>query len=359
MESGRGKNRNTDNKEDWISNAFGNASNEDIAWMCSINGGIHKKHIINEKLAWNIIDKAGLDDKAGLGRRRHYKRKQKCKYIIHVCTVCAVIAVLLVILSLNGVFDRDEILYYKYKAYPDDSMSMAGSITKQNIMENYRLSKEVREADGLRFPEVDEEMLDYTMYAVAAEYCVENNLSIDGYRIIGSYKVEEYKGEFLLLCDMMLGYYDINRNEHSFTGFNVIVYPNTQKSNEKFLAGTYIHHVKDSLTSREDSPVYRDIVMNLQSSEEGYFVKVEDRRGLNQPGCGNFFIEVFDGYEPSITTNFYINQELKEDKVYLFDRSVTCSNLIFEMEFKNGKLIMRYCREGEDIDSKEYMEMEE
>jgi hypothetical protein len=35
-----------------------------------------------------------------------------------------------------------------------------------------------------------------------------------------------------------------------------------------------IGHINDSLTSREDSPVYRDIVINLQPSEEGYFVTV-------------------------------------------------------------------------------------
>ncbi len=127
---------------------------------------------------------------------------------------------------------------------------------------------------------------------------------------------------------------------------------------ERPLAGTYIHHVNDILTSREDSPVYRDIVINLQPSEEGYFVTAEDRRGLKEPGCGNFFFEVFAGYEPSITTSFYIKHELEENKVYLFDRNVTGSNLIFEMEFKNEKLIMRYCREGEDINNRDYMEME-
>ena len=119
-----------------------------------------------------------------------------------------------------------------------------------------------------------------------------------------------------------------------------------------------IGHINDILTSREDSPVYRDIVINLQPSEEGYFVTAEDRRGLKEPGCGNFFFEVFAGYEPSITTSFYIKHELEENKVYLFDRNVTGSNLIFEMEFKNEKLIMRYCREGEDINNRDYMEME-
>ena len=39
-------------------------------------------------------------------------------------------------------------------------------------------------------------MLDYTIYAVSAEYCVKNNLVIDSYRITDSYKAEEYKGEF-------------------------------------------------------------------------------------------------------------------------------------------------------------------
>lgn len=318
-----------------------------------------KNQIINEKLAWNVIDKAGSTDEAGLERHRQFKRKQICKNIMHICIVCAVFVVLLVILNLNGVFDRDEILYYKYRAYNNDSISRSFNTTNQNIIENFKLNKEIREADGLGFPDVDEKILDYTMYAVAAEYCVKHNLAVDGYRITESYKVKEVKGEFLLLCNMVLGYYDINKNEHGYSGFNIVVYPNTHKSSEREIAGTYIHHVSDSLMSREDSPVYRDIVINMQPSEEGYFVTVEDRRGLKQPGCGNFFIEVIDGYEPSITTNFYINQELKENKVYLFDRSVTGSNLIFEMEFKNEKLIMRYCREGEDIESRDYMEMKE
>lgn len=357
MKSGKRKTRGTDNQEDWLGDIFGCTSDEDAAWLCSINGGIHKNQIINERLAWNVIDKAGLADEAELERRRQFKRKQKVKHIIHICTICAAFAVFLIILSLSGVFDRDEILYYKYRAYNNDLITRPNT-TKQNIIENFRPGKEIMPVDGRGFPDVDEEMLDYTMYAVAAEYCVKNNLAIDNYRITDSYKVKEYKGEFLLLCDMLLGYYDINKNEHGSSGFSVVVYPGTHKSSERYLAGTYIHHVNDSLTSREDSPVYRDIVINLQPSEEGYFVTVEDRRGLKEPGCGNFLFEVFDGYEPSVTTSFYINHELEEDKVYLFDRSVTGSNLIFEIKFKNEKLIMRYCREGEDINNRDYMEME-
>lgn len=296
-----------------------------------------------------------LANETRLEESRQFIRKQEFKHRIHVFTV---FAILLIILNLSGVFDRDEILYYKYRAYNNDLISRP-DITNQDIMENFRLDNEIIPAEERGFPEVDEDMLDYTMYAVAAEYCVENNLALDGYRITESYKAEEYRGEFLLLCDMLLGYYDINKNEHGFSGFSVVVYPCTYKSSERYLAGTYIHNVNDSLTSREDSPVYRDIVINLQpSEEEGYFVTVEDRRGLKEPGCGNFFYEVFDGYEPSITTSFYINHELEENKVYLFGRSVTGSNLIFEMEFKNEKLIMRYCHEGEDINNRDYMEME-
>lgn len=353
MKSGKRKTRDTDNQEDWLGDVSGCTSYEDAAWLCSINGGIHKNQIINERLAWNVIDKPGLTDEAGLERRRQFRRK----HIIHVCIVCAVFAIFLIILSLSGVFDRDEILYYKYRAYNNDLISRPNT-TKQNIMENFRLDKEILPADGRGFPEVDKEMLDYTIYAVSAEYCVKNNLVIDSYRITDSYKAEEYKGEFLLLCDMVLRCYDINKNYHTYSAFNVVVYPDTHKSSERPLAGTYIHHVNDILTSREDSPVYRDIVINLQPSEEGYFVTAEDRRGLKEPGCGNFFFEVFAGYEPSITTSFYIKHELEENKVYLFDRNVTGSNLIFEMEFKNEKLIMRYCREGEDINDRGYMEME-
>ena len=80
--------------------------------------------------------------------------------------------------------------------------------------------------------------------------------------------------------------------DSTYSAFNVVVYPDTHKSSERPLAGTYIHHVNDILTSREDSPVYRDIVINLQPSEEGYFVTAEDRRGLKEPGCGNFFFEM-------------------------------------------------------------------
>ena len=57
------------------------------------------------------------------------------KHIIHVCIVCAVFAIFLIILSLSGVFDRDEILYYKYRAYNNDLISRPNT-TKQNIMEN-------------------------------------------------------------------------------------------------------------------------------------------------------------------------------------------------------------------------------
>ena len=61
--------------EECVSDIFGCTSDVDAAWLCSINGGIHKNQIINERLAWNVIDKAGLADEAELERRRQFKRK--------------------------------------------------------------------------------------------------------------------------------------------------------------------------------------------------------------------------------------------------------------------------------------------
>ena len=76
MKSGKRKTRDTDNQEDWLGDVSGCTSYEDAAWLCSINGGIHKNQIINERLAWNVIDKPGLTDEAGLERRRQFRRKQ-------------------------------------------------------------------------------------------------------------------------------------------------------------------------------------------------------------------------------------------------------------------------------------------
>ena len=89
MKSGKRKTRDTDNQEDWLGDVSGCTGYEDAAWLCSINGGIHKNQIINERLAWNVIDKPGLTDEAGLERRRQFRRK----HIIHVCIVCAVFAI--------------------------------------------------------------------------------------------------------------------------------------------------------------------------------------------------------------------------------------------------------------------------
>ena len=116
---------------------------------------------------------------------------------------------------------------------------------------------------------------------------------------------------------MVLRCYDINKNYHTYSAFNVVVYPDTHKSSERPLAGTYIHHVNDILTSREDSPVYRDIVINLQPSEEGYFVTAEDRRGLKEPGCGNFFLKYLLDMNHQLLQVFILNMSWKKIK-YIF-----------------------------------------
>ena len=60
MKSGKRKTRDTDNQEDWLGDVSGCTSYEDAAWLCSINGGIHKNQIINERLAWNVGHSASV-----------------------------------------------------------------------------------------------------------------------------------------------------------------------------------------------------------------------------------------------------------------------------------------------------------
>ena len=89
---------------EWLDNVLENASKDDIVWMCSIKAGIHKNQVFNEKLSWNVIDKAGLADEAEIKRRRQFKKEQRRRHIIRVCSALAVFAILIIILAVNGVF---------------------------------------------------------------------------------------------------------------------------------------------------------------------------------------------------------------------------------------------------------------
>lgn len=239
----------------WLDNVLENASKDDIVWMCSIKAGVHKNQVFNEKLSWNIIDKAGLADETEIKRRRQFKKEQRRRHIIHVCSALAVFAALIIILAVNGVFDSDEIYYYEYCLRSVYNAKININDTEWYTKYQNRQILSLKKIPAGKAPDIDEEILDNTMYALAAQYCASNNFVIDDYKIQKICGGQTESGKYALLCRLALACYDIKKSpDHSgenmyYTDFYAYVYPDEVKTSSN-VTGTYMCSIKDETADK-------------------------------------------------------------------------------------------------------------
>lgn len=223
-------------QREWLDDVLENASKDDIVWMCSIKTGIHKNQVFNEKLSWNVIDKAGLADEAEIKRRRQFKKEQRRRHIIRVCSAFAISAALIIILAVNGVFDRDETYYYEYDLCRVYNAKINTNDTDWYSKYQNMQILQLNQVPLDKRPDIDTETLDNTMYAIAAEYCVSNNFVIDAYE---THKISEGQtkaGKYALLCRLELACYDIKNSPDNsggnmyYTDFYAYVYTDQVKT---------------------------------------------------------------------------------------------------------------------------------
>lgn len=340
-----------DKQDDWINKAFSGLGEEDVLWLSEIHAGVHANHLINEKIKWDVIDRAQLADEAEIERRRQFKKEQRRKRIIRICSVCAALIAVIAILAFAGVFDREDLRYYKYNIY--DVRNVKVNVNDEEWYEkvlDYKLPDYLEVSED-EFPEIDKSILDYTMYNVASEYCASNDFVLDDYVVRNMSKVKTENNEYMLLCEMVLGCYDIEEpvdevSDDLMPVFMVAVNVERVLSTGDRIAGCYFCNVE-----RNDA-LYRNFFVNVELEDRGYKILVEDQRGLSRLGCGNTLFSA--GWEAPITTRFKVNKKMEENKLYTFDKEVTGGNITFQMKFENGDLKMRYCIEDEDIENKEF-----
>lgn len=355
------KNITKEEQNTWIDNVFENASKEDIVWMCSIKAGIHKNQVFNEKLSWNVIDKAGLADEAEIKRRREFKRKQQRKHIIHVCTGCAILTAIIIVLAAIGIFDREEMQYYKYNVY-----WVSNARINTNDMEWYKKVQDytfpdLKEIPAGSFPAVDENVLDNTMYLIAAEYCASNGFVIDDYRIKEIHKEQTTLGEYVLLCTMKLGCYDKNMTPDNiknmyYPDFHVVVYTGHIKTSSN-VQGIYTCSIESSIKEYEKLGLRRNLVVKAEPSIKGYYISIEDTLKTDIGICGNALPEIYSNWEVPLNTSFNINKSLKKNKTYTFGNDITGNGITFKMKFMDRKLMFKYCYKGDNMHDKNYLEM--
>ena len=142
-----------------------------------------------------MIDKADLADEEELERRRIYKKKCRRRKILHTSVALVVIAAILVGLWAAGVFDGFELEKYHYSIYNSGCFGGKAPVLK-NIDEVKSIPTLYENETGVN--NVDSDKLDNTIYDVVAEYCKENNYSVQGYNLIKCLSTAD--GKKLVCC---------------------------------------------------------------------------------------------------------------------------------------------------------------
>lgn len=343
---------------EWLDNVLENASKDDIVWMCSIKAGIHKNQVFNEKLSWNVIDKAGLADEAEIKRRRQFKKEQRRRHIIRVCSALAVFAILIIILAVNGVFDRDETYYYEY-----DLCNAYNSKINTNDTEWYnkyqdRQILDLKKVPAGKAPDIDEEILDNTMYALAEQYCASNDFVIDDYKTQKICEGKTESGKYALLFRLALACYDIKKSPDNsgknmyYTDFYAYVYPDEVKTGSN-VTGIYMCSIKDEKADKIPG-LYRNFAVHVEPASTGYYISIEEKLLFNGNGiCGNALTDIYEESGAPVATSFSINKDLKENKIYTFNNSIAT----FKIKFIENGLMLKYCYAGDNINNKDYIEI--
>lgn len=185
--NGKKRNIKQTEQEKQIAELLDQADEKDLLQISAIHSSVSMPLPNQERLAWDVIDRADLADEEEMERRRAFNQMLRRKKIIRGLIGCGIVAVILVVLALCGVFDRfDPPAYETY--YIASGVSFKGEKPESTLPEDVEFGGIPSLA---QMPFVDEDMLDTTVYHALTEYC-----SANGYAV-GEYQIEN--GDYVVL----------------------------------------------------------------------------------------------------------------------------------------------------------------
>lgn len=187
-------------QERQIAELLDQTDEQDLLQISAIHSAVSMPLPNQERLAWDVIDRADLADEEEMERRRAFNRMLRRKKIVRGLIGCGIVAVLLVVLALCGVFDRfDPPAYETY--YIASGVSFQGEKPEATLPENVNIGV----PNLAQEPYVDEDKLDTTVYRALAEYCSANDYAVGEYWIQDQDYVDYVviDGDLYLECDVL------------------------------------------------------------------------------------------------------------------------------------------------------------
>lgn len=176
--NGKKRNIKQTEQERQIAELLDQTDEKDLLQISAIHSSVSMPLPNQERLAWNVIDRADLADEEEMERRRAFNQMLRRKKIIRGLVGCGIVAVILVVLALCGVFDRFDPPAYK-TYYIASGVSFKGEKPESTVPKNVVFG--IPSVAGELY--VDEDMLDTTVYHALAEYCSANDYAVGEYQI--------------------------------------------------------------------------------------------------------------------------------------------------------------------------------
>lgn len=210
--NGKKRNIKQTEQERQIAELLDQTDEQDLLQISAIHSSVSMPLPNQERLAWDVIDRADLADEEEMERRRVFNQMLRRKKIIKGLIGCGIVAVILVVLALCGVFDRFDPPMYK-------TYYIASGVSFQGEKPESTLPKK-----GMEFgvpslaeePYVDQDMKDTTVYYALAEYCSGNDYAVGEYQI----QDKDYvviNGDLYLECDVVAECMDYKKKAGSQT----------------------------------------------------------------------------------------------------------------------------------------------
>lgn len=186
--NGKKRNIKQTEQERQIAELLDQTDEKDLLQISAIHSSVSMPLPNQERLAWDVIDRANLADEEEMERRRAFNQMLRRKKIIRGLIGCGIIAVILVVLALCGVFDRFDPPAYK-TYYIASGVSFKGKKPESTVPKGVDFA--IPSMAGM--PYVDQDKKDTTVYHALAEYCSANDYAV------GEYQIED--GEDYVIID--------------------------------------------------------------------------------------------------------------------------------------------------------------
>lgn len=175
--NGKKRNIKQTEQERQIAELLDQTDEQDLLQISAIHSSVSMPLPNQERLAWDVIDRADLADEEEMERRRVFNQMLRRKKIIKGLIGCGIVAVILVVLALCGVFDRfDPPMYKTY--YIASGVSFQGEKPESTLPEGAEFGIPCLAEE----PYVDQDKKDTTVYHALAEYCSANDYAVGEYQ---------------------------------------------------------------------------------------------------------------------------------------------------------------------------------